>query len=259
MDGKTLEAKCLLASRCKKAGQAEFCNSLCFPYCKLHGQSGDGGVWSMAGIPKAYAHCTLGNIPFSADNPQAARAMRIYCADILQNVQEGLGFYLCAIPNRQNPRGTGTGKTTAACTILNEFLAARVIQHFRQVREIDEVPGLFVGVAKFQNLFNSQFRGPADMKNEASRRYYTFKARMIKTELLVLDDIGIRDATPAFLGEFFEIIDSRIADGRATIYTSNVPISTVAEKLDERIASRIEGSTETVAFEGEDKRRRGDL
>ncbi|MFT4413170.1 ATP-binding protein [Fredinandcohnia humi] len=253
----TLENQCLLANRCKKAGQEEFCNPLCFAYRKFHGESGSRGIYGLAGIPSAYMKARADNLPFKKDNPEAYVIVTRYCSKILQNVDEGIGFYFYSIPNELNRKGTGTGKTTAAISILNEFLVERMIQHVKKERMIEDFPALFVNVSKFQNTFNSQFRGTKEMQEEASAKYYRFKERMMKVDLLVLDDIGIRDATESFMNEFYEIVDERAIEQRATIFTSNVPINQLAETLDDRIASRIEGSTIQVSFVGEDKRKRG--
>lgn len=93
------------------------------------------------------------------------------------------------------------------------------------------------------------------MQEEAGSRYYERKDLLIRVELLVLDDIGTRDATEAFNNEIYEIIDERASEERATIFTSNVPIDGIAQVLDDRIASRIHGMTWAVPFEGADMRK----
>lgn len=95
------------------------------------------------------------------------------------------------------------------------------------------------------------------MQQEASRTYYEMKGHMMNAELLAIDDIGVRDATPAFLSEMYEIIDERSGSGLATIFSSNVPLSDIAKSLDERIASRIDGMTAQVSFVGRDYRKGG--
>ena len=95
------------------------------------------------------------------------------------------------------------------------------------------------------------------MQENASRSFYQMKEVMLAVELLVLDDIGIRGVTEAFKNEFYEVIDERVSERRATIYTSNEALCRVAELLDPRITSRIEGSTLPVTFRGEDKRKGG--
>jgi DNA replication protein DnaC len=255
----THESKCILASQCKKAGDPDHCHSLCYPYLKTHGFSGSGGIVGLADIPAAYTGMLLSSLPIQADNPEAFAFVSDYVGNIVSNVDQGIGFYFFSIPNKDNPKGTGTGKTTATAALLNEYIVARVVLHMKQERLIEGFPALFVNVSKFQNAFNAQFRGTPDMQQDASRKYYSIKRNMIAADLLALDDIGLRDATPAFLSEMYEILDDRSGSKLATLLSSNVPLSDLSRSLDERIASRIDGMTEQIAFRGKDHRKGGAL
>lgn len=255
----TLENTCMLASRCKKAGDPDHCNALCYPYLKMHGESGRGGILGLADVPSDYSRQLASSLPFKTENPEAFAVVSAYCKNITENVEKGIGFYFYSIPNKDNPKGTGTGKTTAIAAIINEYVAARVVLQMKQLQPIDNRPALFVRASKFQNVFNSQFRGTSDMQQEASRKYYSLKESMISADLLAFDDIGVREATPAFLSEMFEIIDERSSERRATLFSSNVPLSDLHKLLDERIASRIDGMTAQISFIGKDNRKGGNF
>lgn len=254
----TLEHQCLLARKgCSKAGNEDFCNTRCYPYKKMHGDTGTGGIWGLADVPKIYSQVMADKLPFQAENSKAHERITKYCSNIVEHVDRGINLYLFSLSTTTNRKGTGTGKTTAACAILNEYVAARVIMHIKQERTIDDVPAMFVNVSKFQNAYNAQFRGSKDSQEQASERYYRFKERMMKVDLLVMDDIGVRDATETFMNEFYEIVDERVNEQKATIYTSNETIDTIAKRLDHRIASRIDSYTQVVEFTGDDMRKRG--
>lgn len=246
---------CMLSTTCRAAGNQEYCNQLCYGYRFFHGADGTKGIWSTANIPKLYGRIRVDELPFSKENPVAYAVVKDFCNDVIQFVSEGCGLYLYSVPNQQNLKGTGTGKTTAAVAILNEFLVARVAEHIRDTRRVEDIPGLFVNVAHLQNLFNSQFRGPKVMKEEASDQYYMQKGYLMNVELLVLDDIGVRNSTEAFMSEFYEIIEERSSEKMATIFTSNVPLEAITSSLDDRITSRIEGMATPVYFEGRDNRK----
>lgn len=249
--------KCLLAPKCKKMGDTDQCNDLCFPYTKLQGETGTGGLWGLADVPKAYGFLLADHLPFKEANPEAWAVIARYCKHVIEYVEGHTGLYLYSIPDQGNPKGTGTGKTSAALAVLNEYLVARVIQHVKKEKLIDTIPALFVSVPRFQNTFNKQFRGPKEIQDEASLKYYRLKERMMEAELLVLDDIGIRESTVAFNGEFYEVIDERAVEARATILTSNEPLAVIDSRYDERTASRIEGFTVPVKFFGKDYRKGG--
>lgn len=252
----TLENKCLLAKYCSKAGNPMFCNHYCYPYTRLHGEDGDGGLIAVANIPLTYRACTIDNLPFEKDNPKAYNLIRRYGQKVVKQVDTGVGLYLFGVPSKENPKGTGTGKTTAAVAILIEYLRQRTIMETKKERRIEEVPAFFMKMAKFQNVYNSQFRGSKEVTDTNADKYQALKKKMQKCDLLVLDDIGLRGTTEALQNEIYEIIDDRDTNGRATIFTSNVPLEEIAEILSEQIASRIEGMTYAIGFGGKDYRKK---
>lgn len=252
----TLEKSCLLAPYCSKAGNERFCNALCFPHTRMHGENGDGGLLAVANIPIKYRTSTIENLPFEKENPKSYAIVQKYGKTVVQKVDDGIGLYLFGVPSKENPKGTGTGKTTAAVAIIIEYLRQRTIMESKKERPIDEVPAFFMKMAKFQNIFNSQFRGSKDTTDANADKYQLLKKKMMKTDLLVLDDIGLRGTTESLQNEIYEIIDDRDTNGKATIFTSNVPIDQINEILSEQIASRIEGMTFAIPFGGKDNRKK---
>ncbi|WP_324658910.1 ATP-binding protein [Bacillus cereus] len=255
----TKDSVCKLAPYCKKAGKQGYCNALCSPFLLLHGE-GEGGLWKATNVPPKYKSSFFSNLPIQADNPVPYSMVKRYTGNILENVQNGVGLFFYSIPNGENRLGTGTGKTTTAVAILHEYLLARIKEQSRGGRVIETNPALFYKASEFQTLYNSQFRGTFEMQEKASLRYYKVKALLMKAEMLVLDDIGIRQKiTDAFENELTEIIDARDSKMLMTIYTSNLPLEKLGDTLGDRIASRIEGMTEQVAFKGKDHRKGGVL
>lgn len=252
----TLENTCLLAAYCSQAGNERFCNKFCFPNTRLHGEKGDGGLIVVANIPPKYRTSTIENLPFKEANPKAYAIVKRYAEKVIEKVDEGVGLYLFGVPSQENPKGVGNGKTTAATAIIIEYLRQRTILEAKKKRRIDEVPAFFMKMAKFQNVYNSQFRGSKDVAEMNGDKYQALKQKMIKCDLLVLDDIGLRGTTEALRNEIYEIIDERDTNERATIFTSNVALDRIAELLGEQIASRIEGMTFTIPFYGKDYRRK---
>lgn len=250
---------CQLAPQCKMAGQTGYCNALCYPFILLHGE-GYNGLWKATNVPPKYKNSFVSNLPIREANRQAYSFAKAYTADILKNVANGLGFFFYSIPNTENRLGTGTGKTTTAVAILHEYLLARVKEQAKGGRVIETNPALFYKASELQNLYNSQFRGTVEMQEKASYRYYKIKQLLMSCELLVLDDIGIRQKiTDAFENELTEVIDARDSKVLTTIYTSNLPVEALADTLGDRIASRIEGMTEQIPFTGKDFRKGGML
>lgn len=239
---------CLMAPHCR-ALAAKQCNpDLCFPYRKLR------AIQHTCGIPAMYHGVTVESPEFLKENPRAADIVRRFAEGISTNVKRGIGLYIFSKASRENARGTGTGKTTAVCGIMNAFLAHRVIAQCKTGIPTAEMPALFLNASTFQNTYNEQFRGTEDAQAGASARYYALKEGMNDVPLLVFDDLGIRGVTEAFRSEIYEIIDTRATHNLSTFITSNMPLENLAAVLDERITSRIAGMCTAVRFTGRDHR-----
>nr|BDD45008.1 hypothetical protein 3 [Bacillaceae bacterium] len=252
----TLEKSCLLAPFCSKAGNERFCNAMCFPHTRLHGEKGDGGLLAVANIPSKYRNSTIDNLPFENENPKAFKLIHKYGKNVVNKIDEGIGLYLFGVPSNENPKGTGAGKTTAATAIMIEYLRQRTMLEAKKERPIEFEPAFFMKMAKFQNIYNSQFRGSKDTTDINGDKYAALKRKMMKVDLLIWDDIGLRGVTEALQNEVYEIIDDRDTNEKATIFTSNVPIKNINELLGEQVASRIEGMTFAVPFGGKDFRKK---
>lgn len=251
----TLENVCILAKGCKAAGTSN-CNVVCYPYVIAHGSSGKGGFWNSTNVPKKYKNRTAANLDLiKSQNPEAYEVVKMYVDNVDSYVNEGVGLFLYSIPTADNRMGTGTGKTTAATTIINEYVIERIKQQAKGQKRIEVTPAYFVRASEFQNIYNAQFRGTDSQRMEASESYYNLKRLMIETELLVIDDISLRQATEALANEIYEILDERSIEGLATILTSNQPLERLGEMLTPQIESRIAGMTELVGFTGKDNRK----
>jgi DNA replication protein DnaC len=188
-------------------------------------------------------------------NPVAYQFAKKYLDNIMDQVNEGVGLYLYSIPNDLNRKGTGTGKSSVAATLVNEFVKLRVIEQAKGGRKIQTQPAIFLRVSEFQNVYNDQFRGSFDMQEAAAVKFGQMKRQMMNTELLVLDDIGLRDAK-TLTNIIYEIIDHRNNEEKATVITSNVPVAMLGDLLSDQIASRIEEMCELVPFKGKDNRKK---
>lgn len=249
--------ECMFRNSCKNSN-TELCNELCYPYVLLHGRDGKKGFYGLSGVPRSYKKVLLETLPIQAENPKAYSIIKNYIEKIIPIVEEkGLGLFLYSIPNKDNLFGTGTGKTTSAVAILNTYIIEATRQHLKGIKRINKNPALFVKASTLQNIYNAQFRGTMDKQQEASNKFYSLKAKMENVDLLVIDDIAIRDTTEAFKNELYEILDYRATESKATIFTSNIPLSELNKYLGERIVSRIEGMAMLVEFYGADHRKGG--
>jgi DNA replication protein DnaC len=118
------------------------CNVTCYLFVLLHGTDGKGRFWATRNVPKKYDNCFKENLPIKDSNPKIYEAVMAYIDNVIDRVQStNRGIYFCG--------GTGTGNTTTAVTILNEYLIARVRQHLRGEKKIEVNPVLFIGCQSF--------------------------------------------------------------------------------------------------------------
>lgn len=243
--------ECVFKEECP-AFDTDRCNAICPYFLVTHGEKGTGGFWGLRGVPKKYDNCMLNNLPADSQFEIIKKFIKL----MPKKIEEGVGLYLFSAPTKDNPFGTGNGKTTSACAILNEWTKMQCGRHTRREIELTTNPALFVKASDFQNLYNSQFRGSMDMTQEASMKYYRYKQLMKEVQLLVIDDIAMRSGTEAYVNEMYEVIDHRAVEELATIFTSNVGFDGLKEIFGDRIASRIEGMSVPVSFKGRDFRKK---
>jgi len=139
---------------------------------------------------------------------------------------EGKSLYLHGTP--------GNGKTHAASAALREFI--------RNTR----LPGKFWVVSDLVRRLRMAVKTHEDDR---------LIGEIASAPALVLDDIAVERPTGFVLEAMQSIIDIRYRNlDRLTIITSNLSIDQLAERLDDRIASRLISMCEIIEFNGNDRR-----
>jgi DNA replication protein DnaC len=252
----TNEKRCLLSNMCKFAG-TERCNNNCIPFVSMHGTSGNTGRVGMAEIPDEYRLVTLDNSP--ARHEQAVNYERLRSAYIptfkrqLNEVETPKDRIKNIYLYSKEP---GTGKTTTACALLNEWMRHHYVLSIKAGRQPEQVPGYFLDVNEWQTLYNQFNRDgiPREIKEEASAEYYR-KMNLAKTApFVVLDDVGVRSATDGFRGDLHSVINHRVSRKLITVFTSNVEIKDLMQVYDPRLYDRIRDLTLIMDFKGASKR-----
>lgn len=237
----------------------ENCDGGCYPSILAYGLDGDRGFYKSSRTPNKYRSVFLEDLPIEKENPDAYKVTRVYVNRAIEYVEKGVGLFFFSVPNKDNPRGTGTGKTQTAITIGNEYQRQRIVQHCTGGKRIETQPTLFIRMAEFQNTYNKQFRGGFEEQETASNKFNKMLKAMETSELLILDDISLRSSTEAMTNILYEVLDDRYINEKPVIFTSNYPITRISELLSPQIQSRIEGMTEQIAFNGKDYRKGGVL
>lgn len=248
-------ANCVLRDRCRKA-DTDACTRTCPSYIAVHGMLGRSGLSGAANIPPDYRLITIKSEVFREirrDQPVVNEIIDAYIATfarVFEQDEESIkSLYLFS-------RNPGTGKTTTAAAILNEFIAQVYIGSLRHGVTLPDRPAYFLDVNAWQTLYNEFNRPyvPEDIAESAANRYYSVMAAAKTAKLAVLDDIGVRGATEAFRADLHDVINARVTSGLPTIYTSNIPMSDLRNVFDDRLADRIRDRCVEIAFVGESKR-----
>ncbi len=127
---------------------------------------------------------------------------------------------------------TGVGKT---------YLAAAITRELIEIRE----ESLFLEVSRLY----SELRGC--MKRDESEE--SLIAQYVNARWLVLDDFGAGALTDFERRYALDLLNGRANAKRKTILTTNLQLEEIAEKVDERIASRLSGF-DYIEAQGKDRR-----
>ncbi|WP_425388881.1 DNA replication protein [Cytobacillus solani] len=258
---------CILANQCKLAN-SESCNAHCPHFIALHGLNAVSGRVATAGVPNDYRLVNASNSPVRQNQAAVYRAVDKYIATFERQFDtEGervKSLYLFS----ESP---GTGKTTTASALLNEWLIAHYIgSKIRGLQPLQQ-PAYFLDCNNWQTDYNNFNRPkvPDAIAEPAAKRYYNAMERAKTAPLAIIDDIGVRDCTDNFRADLHSIINRRVTNKMPTIYTSNLPIKYVGKEpkveafkpydlvdvfSEERLADRILDMCLTLSFSGESKR-----
>lgn len=221
-----MNGKCWANRYCKKKSE-DNCSEECDIYVLLK------ALYSQSNIPKVY-QIDVEMQTTSQEETNIYRKLNKYLEEIWKNVINGKGLYLHSV-------GTGNGKTTWACKMVNAYFRKIVFTSSL------EYEGFYINTPTFLE----ELRASYDEKSaEFSKKMYM----VMNCKLLVIDDIGSEKPSDWVTERLYTIINNRITNGLATIYTSNVSLESLETALGHRIASRIKGSSDCIKFIGIDRR-----
>jgi DNA replication protein DnaC len=250
-------SKCILSSRCKLANGLN-CNRTCSAYIAMHGYSGNGGRIANANTPADYRLLTVSNSPARDKQAQIYGHIEKYISTfdrMFDDFESGIdndtsrrikSLYLWS----ESP---GNGKTTTAIAVLNEWIIASYLGALRRNRQPSQSPAFFLDVNAFQTDYNL-----AAMTNDESAMI-DIKSTILRAQaasFTVLDDIGVRSATEAFRSYVHAIVNYRTTNALPTVFTSNLPITEMANVFDERLYDRMRDMCLPLEFGGTSKRGR---
>jgi DNA replication protein DnaC len=242
---------CILRHVCKLANTAD-CTANCPSFISLHGRSGRGGRVGVAGLPAEYRLITLADSPVRESQPEIYKRLDAYVNTFARQFEADGARASARIKSlylwSESP---GTGKTTTASALLNEWLIRHYIGCLKRGRQVLQRPAVFLDVNEWQTRFNLAVMTDDERDME---RFKTELTQSMNVPFLVMDDIGVRDCSEKFRGYLHAVINHRTANGLPTVYTSNLPIEEMAKVFDARLYDRMRDQCFVMYFAGESKR-----
>lgn len=217
--------RCYAEDYCKKP--KEECSEVCGGYRVLR------ALYNLSRLPLKYQY-RIDLIP-DAKDLSAFEALNEFKENIVSHVENGEGLYIWG-------ENTGNGKTSWASKIMGYY--------FRKIAFSSglENEGLYIYLPTFLDDLRNSYNNPSQEFEE--------ELDMVKRcKLLIVDDIGAERVTEWVRERIVSIINTRVSNGLSTIYTSNLSLSKLMDKLgDDRISSRIRGSVTEINLLGKDNR-----
>ena len=165
---------------------------------------------------------------------QAFTNLNIIKTDIVSFAKNGDNIYIYSkIP--------GNGKTSWAIKLIQSYINKIWAESQLTCRV------LFINVPKFLLSLKASISNQSDYIDHINR--YVNSA-----DIVVWDDIGTKVATEFEHEHLLSLIDSRLLDNKANIFTSNIIPNELSGFIGDRLASRIINTSKTIEFLGADKR-----
>lgn len=164
-------------------------------------------------------------------DPESFRLLAEIKTDIVNFVNNGESLYIFS-------ENTGNGKTSWAIKLLLKYFDSIWAGNGFRVRGyFQHVPTLFNTLKDF------------------SKSHEALKNTLATTDLVVWDDIASTKLSDYDAQQLLIIIDQRVSDGLANIYTGNLTSQEALIKaVGQRLASRIWNMSTLVEFKGKDRR-----
>lgn len=165
---------------------------------------------------------------------QAFTNLNIIKNDIISFAKNGDNIYIYSkIP--------GNGKTSWAIKLIQSYINKIWAESQLTCRV------LFINVPKFLLSLKASISNQSDYIDHINK--YVNSA-----DIVVWDDIGTKVATEFEHEHLLSLIDSRLLDNKANIFTSNIIPNELSGFIGDRLASRIINTSKTIEFLGADKR-----
>lgn len=215
-------SKCWYYSSCQKK-----CSTACIRYLEMKNLIDSSELPELFRYPKSLE-------PENVDYNAFCRLADIKDG-ILEFVKTGSNLYICG-------EKTGTGKSTWASKLMLKYFDNIWAGNGFTIRgKWVHVPSLLINLKDFSNPVNANGN--------------KLKSILCSCDLVVWDDIASTGLSNYDLSQLLTLIDTRVFNCKANIFTGNITSEEEMEKvLGSRLTSRIWNKSEIITFRGKDRR-----
>lgn len=190
-------------------------------------------------LPKRYCKKDIPLYPCEADEKVFEELAEIK-DNIKEFVSSGKNLYICS-------RNAGNGKTSWAAKLLMAYIDTFNDYTFYE----EKCPALFINVSKVlqERKMSIENKGANILD-----RVQFIDSNILSADLVIFDDIGDKSLSDYDMDLLYYWIDSRTADLKSSIYTSNCVPEDLQKVVTEKIFSRIVGYSDIKVFVDGDNR-----
>lgn len=218
---------CKFKHNCKLQ-ETSYCNEFCERFIKID------YLFMNSFIPEDSLNPTSLFIDSDGSDREIFSYLKSVQTNIEEEVQSGINLYLYS----ETP---GNGKTSWALRLLKAYIYA--IWYKASL----EPKALFINVPRYLLELKSNI----DEKTEYIQH---IKKYVMNCDIVIWDDIATKSATEFEHEHLLSMIDYRLYNKKANIFTSNVNPNELSDLLGSRLASRIVNESRVLHFVGKDKR-----
>jgi len=131
---------------------------------------------------------------------------------------------------------SGTGKTFLASCIANDLIKKGYKVIYQSSYKL------------FQFMEDYKF---CRIDRDSNTKFYD---SIYNCDLLIIDDLGTEFSTAYTCSVLFDILNTRLVNGKSTIISTNLAFPNLESKYTERVYSRIVGNFDVIRFMGDDIR-----
>ena len=191
-----------------------------------------------SGIPDNYHFLKLVDLDLTGDLVK----LNFYLENLTCLIDNGKGIYLWG----KNP---GTGKTSLGCLMLLRYLSYSIMA---DPYSLDNRRVLYLNTTEFLERLRKSMNSP-DQDLEILMNELTDKE--LAPKVILFDDIGAEKQSEWVQERLYSLVNFRVSNSLANIFTSNCSLDELAAKVGARTYSRIVGCAQPVNLSGKDMRR----